>query len=183
MRNITWYPASRESCLINSNNSGGHDFGYPCAMPRKITIENLNVMDADVTGDGYEGINLIQIHPETNGEVKSFGPQGGKEDSPYTFTEILRVDGARTQSGKGFKLFSNTPHKVYAARLAEPGEAKIQTNFTASFNDVDRLSIKLPSEAIEYSHSHHLVPGLDIKNCSDVSIDKGSSPAVIRREP
>jgi hypothetical protein len=84
------------------HNDGTHDFGYPCAMPKSIRIENLAVE----LPAGSKGINY-------------FGsPQGKPRDArpfPYRLTETLEVKGLRDNSGIAPKI-SDDPEIVKAVK-------------------------------------------------------------------
>ena len=50
IRNCRWVPASgrtRTPEMFGVRNDGQHDFGYPCTMPREITIDGLEVDDSN----------------------------------------------------------------------------------------------------------------------------------------
>ena len=50
IRNSKWVPAAGHTHwprMINTSNDGMHDFGYPCSMPRTVTIDGLFVDDSD----------------------------------------------------------------------------------------------------------------------------------------
>ena len=62
IRNCVWYPLDRRACIINGSNSGRHDFGYVCKMPRKLTIERLRIMDDSLARDPeYQGRRCLAI--------------------------------------------------------------------------------------------------------------------------
>lgn len=47
--------------MIGAFNDGMHDFGYPCSLPRHITIENLIVEDLQVP-ENYTGMYFFSNH-------------------------------------------------------------------------------------------------------------------------
>jgi hypothetical protein len=181
LKDITWRPEKADACLIRNMNRGGHDFGYPCRLPRKIVIENLTILDGD-TGDSgageNSGVSLFQIHPETNRDLKSW-TERVKGDEPYVFTEIIEIKGVKTQSGRGFKLFSAPPEKCYAAVPGETKSGKITPNFRALIDDVDAVTIELSRENIECDGTHRLLPEIRIRNCLFSKVDRGKNPAII----
>jgi hypothetical protein len=46
IRNCEYVPSGSPLALINAVNDGAHDFGYPCMLPRKITVEGLAIDDS-----------------------------------------------------------------------------------------------------------------------------------------
>lgn len=96
IRNCRWLPADgRRSWpnLLQVNNDGTHDFGYPCFMPTQVTIDGLFVDDSNVP-DNYDGMYLFS------------DPDGGKagvgseRPFPYTRTEEVFIQGLKTASGR-----------------------------------------------------------------------------------
>ncbi|MDR0450565.1 MAG: hypothetical protein LBH26_04795 [Treponema sp.] len=180
-KDVTWRPANPGACLIGALNRGGHDFGYPCRLPRKIVIENLTVLDGDMpAGEGGE-VSILPAHPETNGDLKSW-TEKAPGDEPYVFTEILEVRGVKTQSGRGFRLFSAPPEKCYAAFPGEVKGEKIIPNFRAFIDDAEGVIISLSSENLEYDGTHRLLPDIRIRNCPSVKLDRGKNPGIIKTE-
>jgi hypothetical protein len=65
IRNSRWIPGNGARMwprLIGGGNDGMHDFGYPCYMPREITIDGLFVDDSNHP-DNYEGFYFFS-HPQ-----------------------------------------------------------------------------------------------------------------------
>ena len=86
--------------LIGGSNDGSHNFGYDCYMPKKITIQNLEVDDSR--------------YPASKGGVPvfaNFNPQktsgGYVEKYPYTVTEEVILSGIKTASGKALRVSDN----------------------------------------------------------------------------
>ena len=51
IRNCVWYPLpsdKRLRTIFIASNSGDHDFGYECGMPKTIVIDNLTVDDSEL---------------------------------------------------------------------------------------------------------------------------------------
>lgn len=104
IRNCRWIPADGRRTwpnLLQVNNDGMHDFGYPCFMPAKVTIDGLFVDDLNVP-DNYEGMFLFS------------DPDGGREGAgserpfPYARTETVEIYELKTASGKEPQVSSNT---------------------------------------------------------------------------
>jgi len=98
IRNCRWLPAGggkRTLHLFSAHNDGKHNFGYPCFMPREISIDGLYVNDAN--------------HPEKYAGIYLFSDPGIKEDAPFPFhlTKKVSVKNLTTESGKGFRISSN----------------------------------------------------------------------------
>jgi hypothetical protein len=82
--------------LITGGNDGQHDFGYPCAMPRRIDIDGLKILDsADAKGAAAAVILRATL---------------GKADAPYPYRLPQEVVTSRltTASGRPVML-SNSP--------------------------------------------------------------------------
>ncbi|VGO19275.1 hypothetical protein [Pontiella sulfatireligans] len=102
IRNCRWIPARGAVVvpyMIGASNDGTHDFGYPCSMPRHITIDNLTVEDTNVPKD-YEGMYFFANHDP-----------GGKSNAarpfPYQLTKTITVRGLKTASGKKPRISPN----------------------------------------------------------------------------
>lgn len=96
IRNCRWIPAGGTKVvpvMFGLQNDGMHDFGYPCFMPRRITIENLTVEDARVPKD-YAGLYYFP-DPDSGHSTPM-----AERPFPYEFTETLQVKGLQTVSGK-----------------------------------------------------------------------------------
>lgn len=108
IRNCRWTPACGETVwphLIHARNDGMHDFGYPCSLPRTITIDGLYVDDSN-TPDGYEGPFYL-MDPDgfqTDGGASELP---GARPFPYRLCERLSVRGLTTASGKRPRLSPN----------------------------------------------------------------------------
>ncbi|MCL2058533.1 MAG: hypothetical protein FWH01_05670 [Oscillospiraceae bacterium] len=149
IKNVTWYPAERVSgnpAVITANNSGDHDFGYPCSFPRKVVIEGLRVMDGQYSGlrvgtqsgvqsgthgeaqsGQHECVSIFGGIDESNTGLKSFGaPAEG--DFPHIFSELLVAEGLSTETGKGFRLWSGDVDRCYSAKPYAVGAASDVSN-------------------------------------------------------
>ena len=166
LRNITWYPSERvgnNPSVIVADNSGGHDFGYPCRCPRKVTIENLRVMDAQ-NGNSHECVSIFGGVEKCNEELKSYDtPAAG--DFPYIFSEQLIASGLKTESGKGFKIWSGDPNGCYAAQPAcKTDDGQQLPNFRAALTDVDRFIDDASGQKM-LPGAHRLVPDVRLSDC------------------
>lgn len=93
-----WIPACGDEVwprLLGTHNKGTHDFGYPCSMPRTVTIDGLRIEDAHVPPD-YTGPQV-------------FTAPGGSGESafPYARCQQVRVRGLQTASGKPLSISSD----------------------------------------------------------------------------
>ena len=92
IRHCRWVPpagADRALALFSTNNDGTHDFGYPCAMPRTIEIDGLEIDDVR-RGAGSAGVAFFD---------RPLGALGGNVPFPYRPTERVVVRNLRTSSG------------------------------------------------------------------------------------
>lgn len=109
IRNCHWLPgcgAAVQPYLLNANNDGRHDFGYPCFMPREITVDGL-VIDDRHAPNGYKGPFLFS-DPD--------GPQSESEARPfsYSLTEKVTLNGVAVASGLPLRT---SPDAAFAARV------------------------------------------------------------------
>ena len=89
-----------KAALINGYYSGQHDFGYTCYMPKRITIENLKIMDGNHTKE-YKG---PAIFSDFNPEMTD---TNYKEKFPYVRTEEVILKDISIESGKELKTSYN----------------------------------------------------------------------------
>ena len=109
IRNCRWLPscgASVQPTLLSASNDGQHDFGYPCFMPREITIDGLVIDDRSHPQD-YQGPFLFS------------DPDGAKADStarpfPYRLTERVTITNLTTTSGRKLRI---SPDAAFATRV------------------------------------------------------------------
>jgi hypothetical protein len=93
IRNCRWTPVSGKAfspMLIRMANGGTHDFGYPCSMPTRVTVNGLYVNDANAPGE-YPGLQIFQ---DPDGTPKKNAP------FPYRLCEEVLLQGLTTESGK-----------------------------------------------------------------------------------
>ena len=110
IRNCTWIPNKGQTLTGRYSVFYGqctpfHDFGYPCYMPEKITIEGLHIEDGNAA-DSYPGIYLFDTF---NKEYvnDAFAEKVAKEGYPYQVTKEITISGFSSVSGKDWNLTSN----------------------------------------------------------------------------
>jgi hypothetical protein len=108
IRNCRWIPACGDTCvphMINVSNDGMHDFGYPCSMPREITIDKLWVDDSQHPED-YQGMFIFTDPDSLNDGISDTAPT---TERPYSY-ELCRkvhIRDLTTVSGKKPRLSPN----------------------------------------------------------------------------
>lgn len=103
IRNCRWIPACGEPCwphMINVRNDGMHDFGYPCSMPREITIDGLFVDDTNHP-EAYQGLYLF-TDPDGEGQALV-----AERPFPYKPCERVRIRGLSIASGLAPRVSPN----------------------------------------------------------------------------
>ena len=103
IRNCEYAPrngAQADAVLIGGNNSGQHDFGYPCYMPEKITIDGLVINDANPPRN-YAG---PKIFAPFNNDFKS---DDYVEKFPYTITKEIGIKNLTVKSDKPWIISNN----------------------------------------------------------------------------
>jgi hypothetical protein len=109
IRHVRWIPGCGEAAqpyFFNVSNDGQHDFGYPCFMPREITIDGLEIDDRNHPQD-YQGPYLFT------------DPNGGKsgpavQPFPYPPTERVTIRHLTTASGLKVRT---SPSRELTARV------------------------------------------------------------------
>lgn len=94
IRNSRWIPAcgaAVQPFLLAASNDGQHDFGYPCFMPREVTIDGLVIDDAQHPKD-YQGPFLF-TDPDAGVKAAKARP------FPYRQTEQVTIRNLTTTSG------------------------------------------------------------------------------------
>jgi len=116
IRNCRWIPACGRTCspqVFHVGNDGRHDFGYPCFMPRKITIDGLHVDDSNHP-EGYRGMYL-------------FSNPGGRDpaDSPFPYRRCQKVTvrGLTTASGEKPRVSPNAQVEKSVVLIEEPSSS------------------------------------------------------------
>ena len=103
IRNCEYVPrngALSDATIINGSNSSQHDFGYPCYMPEKITIDGLIINDINPVND-YQG---PKIFAPFNNENTS---EAFVEKYPYTVTKEVEIKNLTIKSGKSYTTSNN----------------------------------------------------------------------------
>lgn len=97
-------PRNGEKCdaiLFVGENSGRHDFGYPCFMPRKITIDGLAIHDSNSANDKFG--------PRIFGNFnKEYTNDDYVEKYPYVKTEEVQIRDLVIDSGRPYRVSDNT---------------------------------------------------------------------------
>ena len=112
IRNCCWVPACGDVTwphMIGVRNDGMHDFGYPCFMPREITIDGLFVDDKNHPED-YQGMYFF-TNPDNNHAGGEAIMPAEERPFPYARCEKVRVQGLSTASGKKPRVSSNAEIK------------------------------------------------------------------------
>jgi hypothetical protein len=111
IRNCRWIPACGAPVLptlLNASNDGQHDFGYPCFMPREVTIDGLVIDDRNHPRD-YQGPFLFS-DPD--------GAKAAKRPFSYRLTERVAIRNLTTTSGRKFRI---SPDAEFARRVQVVG--------------------------------------------------------------
>ena len=109
IRDCRWLPGCGKPVqpyLLNANNDGQHDFGYPCCMPREIAIDGLEIDDRHAPQD-YQGPYLF-TDPDGPQPVSAVRP------FPYRLTEQVTLRRVTVASGHPLRT---SPDAGFAARL------------------------------------------------------------------
>ena len=105
IRNCRWIPACGDSTwphMIGVSNDGMHDFGYPCSMPREVTIDGLFVDDTNHPDD-YQGMYFFTDPDAMHDGVDDITPTA-ERPFPYEPCRKVKVRGLTTASGKKPRL-------------------------------------------------------------------------------
>jgi hypothetical protein len=108
IRNCQWIPACGETWwphMIGAGNDGMHDFGYPCSMPREITVDGLFVDDRNHPEE-YEGLFLF-TDPDNAQTGLDNATAAAERPFPYTRCEKVTIRGLSTASGKEPRVSPN----------------------------------------------------------------------------
>ncbi|MBQ9548010.1 MAG: hypothetical protein IJV01_02480 [Bacteroidales bacterium] len=99
VRNCVLRPVKKglkELTILNGNNSGTHDFGYECRLPRRIDVDGLLIDDSVL--DPKAQINVYA----------SFGRDVSKPDLlPYNTDAVVTLKNVTVKSGRPIGLSSN----------------------------------------------------------------------------
>jgi len=103
IRNSEFLPRNgvqSDAVLIGGSNSGQHDFGYTCYMPRKITIEGLVINDTN-HGSSYQG---PKIFANFN---RAYTSEEYVQPFLYVLTEEVIIKDLTIKSGKPLSVSTN----------------------------------------------------------------------------
>jgi hypothetical protein len=104
VRNCVFIPSCGKpvtASLIGGSYTGNHDFGYPCSMPERITLDGLRIDDSS-RPDNYRG---PAIFSNFNGAFKD---ASYVEKYPYVKTREVILKNVTTASGKPLRVSDNT---------------------------------------------------------------------------
>ena len=93
IRNCEFVTSGKTPSLIYAENSGLHDFGYPCMMPRKITVDGLVIDDRDHP-PFYLGPYIFDKSPASFPLFREASP------FPYASTREVDIKGLTVKSGR-----------------------------------------------------------------------------------
>ena len=103
IKNCVFVPSKRKSgavSVFSGANSGMHDFGYTCYMPKNITIDQLHI-DTSNLGDDNKSISLFaNFNPKM---IK----EDFKEDFPYVRTKKVTIEDLTISGNQKLKLSEN----------------------------------------------------------------------------
>jgi hypothetical protein len=120
IRNCRWIPACGEVSrphMINVRNDGMHDFGYPCSMPREITVDGLGVDDTNHP-EGYEGMYLFTDPDEMSTHDGGIALPA-ERPFPFERYQKMTVRGITTASGRRPRISPNAELENGAAVIEE----------------------------------------------------------------
>ncbi len=101
IRNCRWIPACGAKTwphMISVNNDGMHNFGYPCSMPRQVTVDSLVVDDRNHPDD-YSGMFLF-TDPDAGYRPSEGAKPMTERPFPYALCRTVTVRGLTLLSGK-----------------------------------------------------------------------------------
>ena len=93
IRNCEFVTSGKTPSLLYAENAGQHDFGYPCMMPRKITIDGL-VIDDRSHPAFYLGPYIFDKSPA------KFPLCGDTSPYPYAKTQEVSIKNLTVKSGR-----------------------------------------------------------------------------------
>ncbi len=184
-RNCTWYPASHiaSPSFIGGSNSGGHDFGFPCYMPHNVTIENLRICDS-CGPENYTGAQIFNVSERVMNGNEAIDFADKNKSYPYFFSESLYMKNIVCDSGKGIKIFSEDTKNCYATKKNTAINGIVRPNFRATIENCQLASEGIvPQTALstdDYTDNYHLVPRIELRNCTNVVCKATNTPAVVK---
>ncbi|MBO4407104.1 MAG: hypothetical protein J5849_05320 [Clostridia bacterium] len=112
IRRVIWRPKGTALSVIAADNTGDHDFGYPCFMPERVTIEGLTVKDREIVCD-----KELTILPDYDA-----GFRPGKPFA-YRTTKTLAVSDVTCESGRKWKT-AERPEEYPDLRVETDGSRR-----------------------------------------------------------
>jgi len=95
IRDCEFFPGkAARPALVSGDNDGRHDFGYPCAMPKKITIDGLVIRDKRHVFYYF----WPRIFGDFNGLWLPIRDRFDKPPCPYGLSEEVILRGVRVES-------------------------------------------------------------------------------------
>ena len=92
VKNCIWQPVTPKATLFYANNTGDHDFGFDCHMPKNIYIDGLTVLDGSIEIK-YEKLYLMPVYDRNYAVGKPF---------KYNTAKYISVANVKTESGREF---------------------------------------------------------------------------------
>ncbi|MCQ2390495.1 MAG: hypothetical protein MJ240_03645 [Kiritimatiellae bacterium] len=91
VRNCTFAPTvAGQKSFVYCTNDGSHDYGYSCAMPKRILVDGLHIADTATSGKLY-----CFSDPATNATSAAY-----VWDNPYALTERVYLHNVTSDSGR-----------------------------------------------------------------------------------
>jgi len=122
IRDSRWIPNAGnpidQAFVFGMRNDGMHDFGYPCFMPRAISIDGLFIDDSNASPE-FRGVMLFSDPIGDGAEIRPF---------PYALTRTLHVRNLKTASGipprisPSEHLAHAIAHEIFKAVITVIGE-------------------------------------------------------------
>ena len=184
-KNCTWYPASHVDApaFIGGTNSGKHDFGFPCYLPHNVTIENLRICDSGAS-ENYKGIQIFNVDPAAMNGAEELDYTDNSVLYPYYFTESLQMKNVVCDSGRGIRIFSGDTARCYATKKNTAVNGIARPNFRAVIENCRMSSDGVIPETVlsaeDYKDSYHLVPRVELHNCTNVVCKAVNTASVVK---
>jgi hypothetical protein len=117
IRNSRWVPSCGDTIwpyMIEVHNDGTHDFGYPCSMPRDVTIDGVVVDDTNHPDD-YTGMFIFADPSRETGD----GSPPTEPPFPYSLCRRVKIRNLTTKTGKKWSLSPN--REMANSKVVEEG--------------------------------------------------------------
>ncbi len=185
-KNIIWHTdnSAMPAFITTYSQCGEHNYGYKCMLPHRVTIENFRICDG-CSQKNYKGVALFNNQRGTINTSEKLDYSDKNHLYPLFFTEKVKLKNIKTDSGLGFKLFSDSDTKnCFCLEKHVVKDGKIRPNFRAYFEDVEMPGESiLPNTELEYGdygENYHLVPRFEFKNCDGVIIGDTNTPSIVK---